>query len=50
MKHNLFVWGVSCILMAMLLTGCNTSENETVTVEADTVEATEQPEPQTSLY
>lgn len=46
MKHNLIVWGISCVLIAMLITGCNTSGEETVTVEADTVETTEQPEPE----
>lgn len=46
MKHNFITWGISCVLIAMLLTGCNTSGEETVTVEADTVEATEQPGPE----
>ena len=46
MKHNLIAWGISCVLIAMLLTGCNTSGEETVTPETDTVEATEQPEPE----
>ena len=41
MKHNFITWGISCVLIAMLLTGCNTSSEETVTVEA-----TEQPEPE----
>lgn len=44
MKHKIIVWGLSCILIAMILMGCNTSGDKPAAVEADTVEVTEQPE------
>lgn len=46
MKHRIIAMMVSCVLIAVALTGCKASADETVTAHPDTMEAAGQPEPE----